>query len=148
MLISPSPAVSFLGGLTLIGHFVRCCLVYHLSSFSECEPCEEGLLRWCQWRRAWQPTAAFLPRESLDRGAWQAYTLWGSKDSDTTEHARMDRACLPCRPCYSQSSALCPSTVGAPQIWSQKGPAPAFLLGPRFSPERRGCCAEGGLTRP
>ena len=24
------------------------------------------------WRRKWQPTSVFLPRESMDRGAWQA----------------------------------------------------------------------------
>ena len=23
------------------------------------------------WRRAWQPTPVFLPRKSLDRGAWE-----------------------------------------------------------------------------
>ena len=30
------------------------------------------------WRRAWQPTAVFLPGESLDRGAWWA-TVLGSR---------------------------------------------------------------------
>ena len=34
------------------------------------------------WRRAWQPTPVFLPRESKDRGAWQA-TVHGVEKGQT-----------------------------------------------------------------
>ena len=27
------------------------------------------------WRRKWQPTAVFLPGQSMDKGAWQATVL-------------------------------------------------------------------------
>ena len=36
------------------------------------------------WRRAEQPPPAFLPGESMDRGAWLA-TVHRIKESDTTE---------------------------------------------------------------
>ena len=35
------------------------------------------------WRRKWQPTPVFLPRESMDRGAWWA-AVHGVAHLDTT----------------------------------------------------------------
>ena len=35
------------------------------------------------WRRAWQPTPGFLPEE--EQRSLQGYSLWGHKESDTTE---------------------------------------------------------------
>ena len=37
------------------------------------------------WRRKWQPTLAFLPRESQGRGSLVGCRLWGRTESDTTE---------------------------------------------------------------
>ena len=37
------------------------------------------------WRRAWQPTPVFLPRESHGQRSLAGYSLWGCKESDTTE---------------------------------------------------------------
>ena len=42
------------------------------------------------WRRAWQPTPVFLPRESHGQRSLVGYSPWGHKESDTTkatEHA-------------------------------------------------------------
>ena len=39
------------------------------------------------WRRAWQPTPAFLPGESRGQRSLGGYSPWGRKESDTTEHA-------------------------------------------------------------
>ena len=37
------------------------------------------------WRRAWQPTPVFLPRESHGRRSLVGYSPQGHKESDTTE---------------------------------------------------------------
>ena len=37
------------------------------------------------WRRAWQPTPVFLPRESQGQRSLAGYSPWGSKESDTTK---------------------------------------------------------------
>ena len=32
------------------------------------------------WRRAWQPAPVFLPRESMDKGAWGATkSMWSQR---------------------------------------------------------------------
>ena len=36
------------------------------------------------WRREWQPTPVFLPRESHGRRSLAGYTPWGHKEFDTT----------------------------------------------------------------
>ena len=37
------------------------------------------------WRRAWQPTAVFLPEEFHGQRSLVAYSPWGRKESDRTE---------------------------------------------------------------
>ena len=37
------------------------------------------------WRRAWQPTPAFLPGESHGQRSVAGYSPWGCKESDMTE---------------------------------------------------------------
>ena len=37
------------------------------------------------WSRKWQPSLIFLPRNSMDRGAWQA-TVHEVAESDMTKH--------------------------------------------------------------
>ena len=32
------------------------------------------------WRKSWQPTLVFLPREDMDRGAWRATVQRGTKN--------------------------------------------------------------------
>ena len=39
------------------------------------------------WRRAWQPTPVFLPRESYGQRGLVSYSPWGCKESDTIEAA-------------------------------------------------------------
>ena len=38
-----------------------------------------------QWRRKWQPTPAFLPGKSHERGAWQATAQRVTREPDTTQ---------------------------------------------------------------
>ena len=45
--------------------------------------CREG-----PWRRKWQPTPGFLPRESHGQRTLAGCCPWGRKESDTTEQAR------------------------------------------------------------
>ena len=37
------------------------------------------------WRRAWKPTPVFLPGEFHGQRRLAGYSLWGCKESDTTE---------------------------------------------------------------
>ena len=37
------------------------------------------------WRRAWQPTPLFLPRESHGQRSLVGYSPWGHKELDMTE---------------------------------------------------------------
>ena len=43
------------------------------------------LFTFMHWRRKWQPTPVFLPRESEGRGSLVGCRLWGRTESDTTE---------------------------------------------------------------
>ena len=38
------------------------------------------------WRRKWQPTPVFLPRNFLGQRSLASYSLQGHKESDMTEH--------------------------------------------------------------
>ena len=42
-------------------------------------------VRQIPWRRAWQPTAVYLPEESHRERSLAGYSPWGRKESDTTE---------------------------------------------------------------
>ena len=44
------------------------------------------------WRRAWQPTAVFLPGESHGQRSLAGYGPWGRKEADTTEATK--HACM------------------------------------------------------
>ena len=44
-----------------------------------------SLFAFMHWRRKWQPTPVFLPRESQGRGSQVGCHLWGRTESDTTE---------------------------------------------------------------
>ena len=37
------------------------------------------------WRREWQPTLVFLPREFHEQRSLAGYSPWGRKESDTTK---------------------------------------------------------------
>ena len=37
------------------------------------------------WRRAWQPTPVFLPREAHEQRSLEEYSPWGHEESDTPE---------------------------------------------------------------
>ena len=44
-----------------------------------------SLFTFMHWRRKWQTTPVFLPRESQGWGNLVGYRLWGHTESDTTE---------------------------------------------------------------
>ena len=46
------------------------------------------------WRRAWQPTPVFLPREFHGERSLAGYSPWGHKESDTTEHTHTHKELL------------------------------------------------------
>ena len=44
-----------------------------------------SLFTFMNWRRKWQPTPVFLPRESQGRGSLVGCCLWGCTESDTAD---------------------------------------------------------------
>ena len=59
---------------------------------STCQCRRHGFDPWIgkiPWRRDWQPTPIFLPRESHGQRGLVGCYQWGCKESDTTEHAHM-----------------------------------------------------------
>ena len=52
-----------------------------------------GLL-WFPWRRKWQPTPVFLPRESMDRGAWRATVHGMVKSRTRLKQLSIERHCI------------------------------------------------------
>ena len=44
-----------------------------------------SLFTFMHWRRKWQPTPVFLPRESQGQGSMVGCRLWGCTEPDTTE---------------------------------------------------------------
>ena len=44
-----------------------------------------SLFTFMHWRRKWQPTPVFLPRESQGGGSLVSCCLWGRTESDTTD---------------------------------------------------------------
>ena len=44
-----------------------------------------SLFTFSHWRRKWQPTPVFLPRESQGQGSLVGCRLWGLRESDMTE---------------------------------------------------------------
>ena len=44
-----------------------------------------SLFTFIHWRRKWQPTPVFLPRESQGQGSLVGFRQWGRTESDTTE---------------------------------------------------------------
>ena len=38
------------------------------------------------WSRKWQPTPVFLPGKFQEQRSLEGYSIWGRKESDTTEH--------------------------------------------------------------
>ena len=65
--------------------------MWHSAKESTCQ-CRRyrrhGLDPWVRkipWRRKWQPTSVFLPGKSHGQRSLTGYSLWGCKESDTTE---------------------------------------------------------------
>ena len=58
-------------------------------SICQCRRCRRcGFHPWAgknPWRRKWQPTLVFLPREFHSQGFLVGHSPWGPKKSDTTE---------------------------------------------------------------
>ena len=44
-----------------------------------------SIFTFVHWRKKWQPTPVFLPRESQGQGSLVDCRLWGRTESDTTE---------------------------------------------------------------
>ena len=70
--------------------------VMQWSASANAEDMKLGFNPWVRktssWRRAWQPTPVFLPRVSIDRGAWQA-TVHGVTKSRTRLKRLSTHAC-------------------------------------------------------
>ena len=63
------------------------------------------------WRRAWQPTPVFLPREFHGQRSLEGYSPWGRKELDTTEQLSTAQ----------HSTASCKNTMGGKCVLWRKG---------------------------
>ena len=52
---------------------------------SACNAGDPDLIQKIPWRREWQPTPVFLPREFHGQRSLAGYSTWGHKELDTTE---------------------------------------------------------------
>ena len=98
------------------------------------------------WRRAWQPTPVFLPRESHGQRSLVGYGPWGHKESDTTEVTYHIQSCyiflqrvLNCPDCgytvtaFTQTKTQsCDKEIqpNANCMWSSRHPQPDCMLQP------------------
>ena len=72
----------------VVGCRIECSrLLKHLEEFAR-------ILFSVPWRRKWQPTPVLLPGKSHGQRSLVGYSLWGRKESDTTE--RLHCHCLLC----------------------------------------------------
>ena len=55
------------------------------SESKDSEAMQETRVRKIPWRREWQPTLVFLPRESHEQRSLEGYSPWSCKESDTAE---------------------------------------------------------------
>ena len=59
-------------------------------SICQCRRCRrhrfDSWLGKIPWRRKWQPTSVFLPRRSCVQRCLEGYSLWGHKESNSTQH--------------------------------------------------------------
>ena len=62
------------------------------------------------WRREWQPVPVFLPGKSHGQRSLVGHSLWDHKESDMTEHARMQNV-------VRRAHDLC--GILAPDPWPQ-----------------------------
>ena len=72
-------------------HCSMCIFASQVASGKEstCQCRRWGFEPWVRkilWRRKWQPTPVFLPGKSYGQRNLVAYSSWGHKQSDTTEH--------------------------------------------------------------
>ena len=64
------------------------------------------------WRRKWQLTPVFLPREFHGQRSLMGYSPWGRKESATTEHAMPRQVCA--RHCPKNATCIgqgCPEKL-------------------------------------
>ena len=52
------------------------------------------MVAYSNWRRQWQPTPVFLPRESMDRGAWRATVHGMVKSRTRLKQLSIERHCI------------------------------------------------------
>ena len=67
-------------------------------SVCQCRRCKrcrfDPWVRKIPWRREWQPTLVFLPGKFHGQRSLVGCSLWGGKESDTTERAWISFRCL------------------------------------------------------
>ena len=64
------------------------------------------------WRRAWQPTPVFVPGDPLGQRSLVGYSVWGCRESDTTERLSRAQHCWLYRALTSVQAFLVAETRG------------------------------------
>ena len=66
------------------------------------------------WKRAWQPTAVFLPGKSHGQRSLAGYSPWGRKESDTTEQLSTAQHVTPLYAYTTHTHTIHPSQTHTP----------------------------------
>ena len=77
------------------------------------------------WRRRWQPTPVLLPGKSHGQRSLVGYSLWGLKESDTTEQLHFFFHFLLLEGPYS---VLCSLMIAFESIWEVCASRPLNIL--------------------
>ena len=92
------------------------------------ETCVWSLGQEIPWRKKWEPTPVFLPREFCGQRRLAGYSPWGHKESNTTEWLSLTHSCPLSQWRHPVISSSVTPFFSCPQSFSESGYFPVSQL--------------------